>query len=264
MLSIANIEVVYSDVILVIKGVSLDVPDGKIVALLGANGAGKTTILKAISCLLKTELGKITQGSIVFDGQRIDQKNPEEIVKYGIVQVMEGRPSFENLTVEENLMVGACSRNDTVEIKKDLEIVYNYFPKLREMRQRVSGYLSGGERQMLVMSRGLMARPKLMLLDEPSLGLSPLLVEEIFEIIKHLNKQEGTFFLLVEQNARVALSISDHAYVMENGRILMDGPAAELNENEDIKEFYLGLNNIGKRKSYRDVKHYKRRKRWVG
>ena len=264
MLSLANIEVVYSDVILVLKGVTLEVPDGKIVALLGANGAGKTTTLKAISCLLKTELGKVTEGSIVFDGQRIDQKNPEEIVKYGIVQVMEGRPSFENLTVEENLIVGASSRKNTTGIKRDLEMVYNYFPVLRGMRQRVSGYLSGGERQMLVMSRGLMARPKLMLLDEPSLGLSPLLVEEIFEIIKHLNKQEGTFFLLVEQNAMMALSISDHAYVIENGRIVMDGPAAELIENEDIKEFYLGLSKIGKRKSYRDVKHYKRRKRWVG
>jgi branched-chain amino acid transport system ATP-binding protein len=264
MLGLANIEVVYSDVILVLKGVTLEVPDGKIVALLGANGAGKTTTLKAISCLLKTELGKVTEGSIVFDGRRIDQKNPEEIVKYGIVQVMEGRPSFENLTVEENLIVGASSRKNTTEIKRDLEMVYNYFPVLRGMRQRVSGYLSGGERQMLVMSRGLMARPKLMLLDEPSLGLSPMLVEDIFKIIKRLNKKEGTFFLLVEQNAMMALSISDHAYVIENGRIVMDGPAAELIENEDIKEFYLGLSKIGKRKSYRDVKHYKRRKRWVG
>lgn len=264
MLGLANIEVVYSDVILVLKGVTLEVPDGKIVALLGANGAGKTTTLKAISCLLKTELGKVTEGSIVFDGRRIDQKNPEEIVKYGIVQVMEGRPSFENLTVEENLIVGASSRKNTTEIKRDLEMVYNYFPVLRGMRQRVSGYLSGGERQMLVMSRGLMARPKLMLLDEPSLGLSPILVEEIFKIIKRLNKKEGTFFLLVEQNAMMALSISDHAYVMENGRIVMDGSAAKLIENEDIKEFYLGLSKIGKRKSYRDVKHYKRRKRWVG
>jgi len=264
MLGLANIEVVYSDVILVLKGVTLEVPDGKIVALLGANGAGKTTTLKAISCLLKTELGKVTEGSIMFDGRRIDQKNPEEIVKYGIVQVMEGRPSFENLTVEENLIVGASSRKNTTGIKRDLEMVYNYFPVLRGMRQRVSGYLSGGERQMLVMSRGLMARPKLMLLDEPSLGLSPILVEDIFKIIKRLNKKEGTFFLLVEQNAMMALSISDHAYVIENGRIVMDGPAAELIENEDIKEFYLGLSKIGKRKSYRDVKHYKRRKRWVG
>ncbi|MBW2020697.1 MAG: ABC transporter ATP-binding protein [Deltaproteobacteria bacterium] len=264
MLSLTNVEVIYSGVILVLKGVSLETPDGKIVALLGANGAGKTTMLKAISGLLKVEEGEVTDGSIVFDGQRIDQKNPEEIVKCGIVQVMEGRPSFDQLTVEENLMVGAYSRTDSAEIKKDLERAYNYFPPLRAKRQSVSGYLSGGERQMLVMSRGLMARPKLMLLDEPSMGLAPLLVNEIFAIIEGINKQEGTSILLVEQNAMLALSISEQAYAMENGRIVLDGPAAELKENEDIKEFYLGLSSIGKRKSYRDVKHYKRRKRWMG
>lgn len=263
MLTLNNIEVIYSDVILVLKGVSLDVMEGKIVALLGANGAGKTTALKAISGLLKTELGEVTDGNIEFESKRIDQRSPEEIVRLGIVQVMEGRPLFEQLTVEENIKVGAYSRNDTPEIKKDMENVYQYFPILIGMRHRVSGYLSGGERQMLVMGRGLMARPTLMLLDEPSLGLSPSMVKEIFKIIELINKENNTSILLVEQNASVALSISDHAYVMENGRIVLDGPSAKLKENEDIKEFYLGLSQVGKRKSYKDVKHYKRRKRWL-
>jgi branched-chain amino acid transport system ATP-binding protein len=263
MLTLNNIEVIYSDVILVLKGVSLDVMKGNIVALLGANGAGKSTTLKAISGLLKTELGEITDGNIEFEGKRIDQNSPEEIVRLGIVQVMEGRPLFEQLTVEENIKVGAYSRKDTLTIKKDMENVYQYFPILIEMRHRVSGYLSGGERQMLVMGRGLMARPTLMLLDEPSLGLSPSMVKEIFKIIELINKENNTSILLVEQNASVALSISDHAYVMENGRIVLDGPSAKLKENEDIKEFYLGLSQVGKRKSYKEVKHYKRRKRWL-
>lgn len=263
MLTLENIEVIYSDVILVLKGVSLAVTEGRIVALLGANGAGKTTALKAISGLLKTELGEVTDGSIKFENKRIDQKSPDEIVKIGIVQVLEGRPLFEQLTVEENIRVGAYSRKDTSEIKKDMETIYQYFPALAAMRHRISGYLSGGERQMLVMGRGLMARPKLMLLDEPSLGLSPALVKEIFRIIKRINEEQNSSILLVEQNAAVALSISDHAYVMENGRIVMEGPSAKLRENEDIKEFYLGLSQVGKRKSYKDVKHYRRRKRWL-
>ena len=263
MLTLNNIEVIYSDVILVLKGVSLSVQEGNIVSLLGANGAGKSTALKAISGLLKTELGEVTDGNIEFEGRILGSESPEEIVKMGIVQVMEGRPLFEQLTVEENIRVGAYSRNDTDVIKNDMEDVYGYFPILARMRHRVSGYLSGGERQMLVMGRGLMARPKLMLMDEPSLGLSPALVKEIFRIIERINKEQNTSILLVEQNAAVALSISDHAYVMENGRIVLDGPSSKLKENEDIKEFYLGLSQVGKRKSYKDVKHYRRRKRWL-
>ena len=263
MLTLNNIEVIYSDVILVLKGVSLSVQEGNIVALLGANGAGKSTALKAISGLFKTELGEVTDGSIEFEGRIIGSESPEEIVKMGIVQIMEGRPLFEQLTVEENIRVGAYSRNDNDVIKKDMEDVYQYFPILARMRHRVSGYLSGGERQMLVMGRGLMARPKLMLMDEPSLGLSPALVREIFRIIERINKEQNTSILVVEQNAAVALSISDHAYVMENGRIVLDGPSSKLKENEDIKEFYLGLSQVGKRKSYKDVKHYRRRKRWL-
>jgi branched-chain amino acid transport system ATP-binding protein len=263
MLRLNNIEVIYSDVILVLKGVSLEVPEGKIVALLGANGAGKTTTLKAISGVLRTELGEVTDGSIEFDGLRIDKMDPEEIVRLGIVQVMEGRRLFEHLTVEENLLVGAYARDDAHGILADLEKVYGYFPKLQEMRKRTSGYLSGGERQMLVMGRALMARPKVMLLDEPSLGLSPLLVKEIFKLIEDINKKEGVSILLVEQNARKALGLSDYGYVMENGRIVLDGPSQKLKENEDIKEFYLGLSELGSRKSYKEVKHYKRRKRWL-
>jgi branched-chain amino acid transport system ATP-binding protein len=262
-LRLNNIEVIYSDVILVLKGVSLEVPDGKIISLLGANGAGKTTTLKAISGVLYTELGEVTDGSIEFDNMRIDGKAPEEIVQMGIVQVMEGRRMFEHLTVEENLRVGAYARKDREEILKDLESVYHYFPRLKDLRGRVSGYLSGGERQMLVMGRALMSTPKVMLLDEPSLGLSPLLVREIFGIIKRINKEEGTSILLVEQNAKIALSTSDYGYIMENGRIVLDGSSPKLKENEDIKEFYLGLSQVGKRKSYREVKHYRRRKRWL-
>ncbi len=258
-----NIEVIYSDVILVLKGVSLEVPKGGVVALLGANGAGKTTTLKGISGLLHTELGEVTDGSIEFEGVRIDKKSPEEIVRMGIVQIMEGRPLFQQLTVEENIRAGAYVRKDYDGIRADMESVYHYFPTLARMRHRVSGYLSGGERQMLVMGRGLMARPKLMLLDEPSLGLSPALVKEIFRVITLINREKKASMLLVEQNAFVALTVSEHAYVMENGRIVLDGPSDKLRDNEDIKEFYLGLSQVGKRKSYREVKHYKRRKRWL-
>ncbi len=263
MLRLNNIEVIYSDVILVLKGVSLEVPDGKIISLLGANGAGKTTTLKAISGVLYTELGEVTDGSIEFDGARIDGKAPEEIVQMGIVQVMEGRRLFEHLTVEENLLVGAYVRNDKGGILKDLDLVYHYFPRLKDLRRQVSGYLSGGERQMLVMGRALMSHPKVMLLDEPSLGLSPLLVRDIFEVIKKINREEKTSILLVEQNANIALSTSDFGYIMENGRVVLDGPSPKLKENEDIKEFYLGLSQVGKRKSFREVKHYRRRKRWL-
>jgi len=263
MLRLNNIEVIYSDVILVLKGVSLEVPEGKIVSLLGANGAGKTTTLKAVSGVLQTELGEVTDGSIEFDGVRIEDKTPEEIVRMGIVQVMEGRRLFEHLTVEENLRVGAYARNDKEGTSRDLELVYHYFSRLKDLKGRVSGYISGGERQMLVMGRALMAHPKVMLLDEPSLGLSPLLVKEIFEIIRKINQEEGTSILLVEQNAKIALSTSDYGYVMENGRVVLDGPSSKLRENEDIKEFYLGLSQLGKRKSYREVKHYRRRKRWL-
>lgn len=264
MLGLNNIEVIYSDVILVLKGVSLQVREGQIVALLGANGAGKTTALKAISGLLYTELGEVTDGSIDFDGQRIDRLKPGEIVRLGIVQVMEGRRLFEHLTVEENLKVGAYHRDDTRLVRTDIDKIYQYFPPLKNLRDHVSGYLSGGEGQMLVMGRALMARPKIMLLDEPSLGLSPLLVKSIFRIIRQINKTENTSILLVEQNARMALAISEYGCVMESGRIVMDGPSDKLRNNEDIKEFYLGLSDVGKKKSYREVKHYKRRKRWLG
>ncbi|MCI0477592.1 MAG: ABC transporter ATP-binding protein [Anaerolineales bacterium] len=263
MLKLNNIEVVYSDVILVLRGVSLQVGDGQIVALLGANGAGKTTTLKAISGLLRTELGQVTRGSIEFAGARLDRLGPETIVGCGIVQVLEGRRLFAHLTVEENLVVGALARHDG-NMRADLQMVYDYFPRLRDLRHRVSGYLSGGEQQMVVIGRALMAHPKLMLLDEPSLGLAPLIVREIFEVIQKINRQEKTSILLVEQIAQAALEIADHGYVMETGRIVLDGPAEKLRDNEDIKEFYLGLTQLGERKSYREVKHYKRRKRWLG
>jgi len=263
MLQIRNAEVIYNDVILVLKGVSLEVPDGKIVTLLGANGAGKTTTLKAVSGVLRTELGEVTDGSIDFAGKRIAGMDPEEIVRLGIVQVMEGRRLFEHLTVEENLLVGAFARKEAEAVRRDLAKAYDYFPRLKQMRRRTSGYLSGGERQMLVMGRAMMARPKIMLLDEPSMGLSPLLVKEIFKMIRLINEQEGVSILLVEQNARIALGLSEHGYVMEYGRIVLDGPSEKLRDNEDIKEFYLGLSDKGKRKSYRNVKHYKRRKRWL-
>ncbi len=267
MLRLNNIEVVYSDVIQVLRGVSLQVEDGAIVALLGANGAGKTTTLRAISGLLHAQEGEVTRGSIEYDGQRIDRLPPEEIVRLGIIQVLEGRRLFQHLTVEENLLLGGIARglaSSRQALQRDLEQVYTYFPRLKDMRKRVSGYLSGGEQQMLVIGRGLMGHPRLMLLDEPSLGLAPLLVEEIFEEIRKMSSQEGMAIVLVEQNARVALRIADYAYVMENGRVVLDGTSAQLEENEDIKEFYLGLTQVGERKSYRDVKHYKRRKRWLG
>ncbi len=267
MLRLNNIEVVYSDVIQVLRGVSLQVQDGTIVALLGANGAGKTTTLRAISGLLRAQEGEVTRGSIEYDGRRIDRLPPEEIVRLGIIQVLEGRRLFQHLTVEENLLLGGIARglaSSRQALQRDLEQVYTYFPRLKNLRKRVSGYLSGGEQQMLVIGRGLMGHPRLMLLDEPSLGLAPLLVEEIFEEIKKMSAQEGMAIVLVEQNARVALKIADYAYVMENGRVVLDGTSAQLEENEDIKEFYLGLTQVGERKSYRDVKHYKRRKRWLG
>ena len=263
MLKLNNIEVIYLNVILVLKGVSLDVADGKLVSLLGGNGAGKTTTLKAISGLLYVEEGEVSDGSIEFDGRRIDRMHPEDVVRLGIVQVMEGRPLFEHLSVEENLKVGAYIRSDAPAVSKDMYLVYDYFPKLKHLRHATSGYLSGGERQMLVMGRALMARPKLMLLDEPSLGLSPMLVKEIFGIVKRINANEKTSILLVEQNAKLALEMADYGYVMENGRVVMDGPAEKLRDNEDIKEFYLGLSKVGQRRSYREVKHYKRRKRWL-
>ncbi len=263
MLVLNNIEVIYNQVILVLKGVSLEVPDGDIRALLGANGAGKTTTLKAISGLLKEEDGEVTDGSIEFNGERIDKKSAEDIVRMGIFQVMEGRRVFEHLTVEENLRAGAYTRKDKKNVKGDMEMVYSYFPRLKELRHRVAGYLSGGEQQMLAIGRALMARPKLMLLDEPSLGLAPLLVKEIFDIIQRINREEGVGILIVEQNAMAALNIASYGYIMENGRIVMDGPADKLKENPDVKEFYLGLTEVGKKKSFREVKHYKRRKRWL-
>ncbi len=264
MLSVNNIEVIYNSVILVLRGISFQVEPGQIVSLLGPNGAGKSTTLKAISGLLRSELGEITRGNITWHDERVDTRSAEDIVRRGIIQVIEGRPLFRHLTVEENLMIGAMPYEGGRHSRQDLERVFNYFPRLRDLRRRVSGYLSGGEGQMLVIGRALMGHPRLIMLDEPSLGLAPMLVEEIFEIVAEIRAQEKVSVLLVEQNARAALGIADHGYVMENGRIVLDGPAAALRENEDIKEFYLGLNQLGARKSYRDVKHYKRRKRWLG
>jgi branched-chain amino acid transport system ATP-binding protein len=264
MLQINNIEVKYHHSILVLKGVSLSIGRESIVALLGANGAGKTTTLKAISGMLKTEVGEVTDGAIELDGTRIDRLDPEEIVRLGIVQVMEGRRIFEHLTVEENLRAGTTEKTAKSDVRKDLEKVYSYFPRLRDLRHRTSGYLSGGEQQMMVIGAGLMSHPRLMLLDEPSLGLSPILVVEIFGIIRRIRTDEKTSILLVEQNALIALDVADYGYVMENGKVVLDGPTEKLKDNEDIKEFYLGLSEIGERKSYREVKHYKRRKRWLG
>jgi branched-chain amino acid transport system ATP-binding protein len=263
MLGLNNIEVIYDGVILVLKGVSLTVREGGITTLLGANGAGKTTTLKAISGLLRSERGEVTKGSIEFKGEGIDRLPPHEMVKRGIVQVFEGRRVFEHLTTEENLIAGAHVQTDRRVVNDGIARVYEYFPRLKERRGVQAGYLSGGEQQMLVIGRALMANPHVMLLDEPSLGLAPMLVEEIFEIVQQLNRKEKLTVLLVEQNAALALTIAEHGYVMENGRIVLDGPAASLVENADIKEFYLGLTDVGARKSYRDVKHYKRRKRWL-
>jgi len=262
-LSVNNIEVIYDHVILVLKGVSLEVQEGKIVALLGANGAGKTTTLKAISNLLRAERGDVTKGTIEFMGQRVDRLTPNQLVRMGVCQVMEGRHCFQHLTVEENLLTGAFTRRlSRAELKRELELVYTYFGRLKERRASQSGYTSGGEQQMTAIGRALMARPKMILLDEPSMGLAPQLVEEIFEIVKNLNQKEGVSFLLAEQNTNVALRFADYGYILENGRVVMDGAAAELARNEDVKEFYLGLSSAG-RKSFRDVKHYRRRKRWL-
>jgi len=263
MLVLNNIEVIYDSVILVLKGVSVTVREGGITTLLGANGAGKTTTLKAISGLLRSERGEVTKGSVEFSGERIDGRPPHDIVRRGIVQVFEGRRVFEHLTTEENLIAGAHIQTSRPRVQEGIERVYAYFPRLKERRTVQAGYLSGGEQQMLVIGRALMARPRVMLLDEPSLGLAPMLVEEIFEIVQRLNREERLTVLLVEQNATLALAIAEHGYVMENGRIVLDGPAAALRDNADIKEFYLGLTEVGARKSYRDVKHYKRRKRWL-
>ncbi len=262
-LSINNIEVIYDHVILVLKGVSLEVPKGGIVALLGANGAGKTTTLKAVSNLLKAERGDVTKGSIEFEGERIDALTPSDLVKRGVIQVMEGRHIFEHLTIEENLLTGAYTRRDgRGAIQKDLDMVYGYFPQIKERRGAQAGYASGGEQQMCAIGRALMSRPKMILLDEPSMGLAPQLVEGIFETVRRLNEEEGVTFLLAEQNTNMALKYAKYGYIMENGRIVLDGDAATLSRNEDVKEFYLGLSASG-RKSYRDTKHYKRRKRWL-
>jgi branched-chain amino acid transport system ATP-binding protein len=263
MLALNNIEVVYDGVILVLRGVSLVAEEGKITTLLGANGAGKTTTLKAVSGLLQTERGQITKGNVELDGARIDRLLPHEVVKRGIVQVFEGRRVFENLTVDENLIVGAHSRTDFTAVRRGIDRVYDSFKVLRERRGQPAGYLSGGEQQMLVIGRALMSEPKVILLDEPSLGLAPLIVEEIFGVIRRLKDEQKLTVLLVEQNAALALDIADHGYVMENGRIVLEGPAQSLRENSDIKEFYLGLNETGARKSYHNAKHYKRRKRWL-
>lgn len=264
MLSVNNIEVVYHDVILVLRGVSLSVQDGQVITLLGANGAGKTTTLKAVSGLLKTEVGKVSHGDIQFDSKRIDRMGPEDIARMGIIQVLEGRRVLEQLTVEENLLVATYLLNDRSRAKEDLNRVLTYFPKLVPLKTQKTGYISGGEQQMMLLGRALMAHPRLMLLDEPSLGLAPLLVQEIFRIIKQINEEEKTALFLVEQNAIAALDIATYGYVMENGRVVLDGTAGDLKENEDVKEFYLGFGALSQRKSYRDVKHYKRRKRWLG
>ena len=263
-LSLSNVEVVYNSVILVLRGITLEVAPGAVVSLLGPNGAGKSTTLKAISGLLRAELGEVTRGQILWGEQRLDGLSAEEVVRMGLVQVIEGRLLFRHLTVEENLRVGGMVYQGGRHIREDLQRVYHYFPALRKLSRRVSGYLSGGEGQMLVIGRAMMAHPQILMLDEPSLGLAPLLVHQIFEIIHEINRQEGVSVLIVEQNARAALELADYAYVMENGRIVLDGPAEQLRDNEDIKEFYLGLNQAGGRKNYREVKHYKRRKRWLG
>ena len=263
LLLVNNIEVIYDHVILVLKGVSLEVPEGGIVALLGANGAGKSTTLKAISNLLGAERGDVTKGSIELRGEPVQKLSPNELVTRGVIQVMEGRHCFEHLTVEENLLTGAYTRRDgKAAIRADLEMVYGYFPRLKERRTSLAGYTSGGEQQMCAIGRALMSRPNMILLDEPSMGLAPQLVEEIFEIVKRLNSEEGVSMLLAEQNTNVALRYAHYGYILENGRVVMDGAASDLSNNEDVKEFYLGLGGDG-RKSFKDVKHYRRRKRWL-
>ena len=263
-LSVNNVEMVYNSVILVRRGITLEVAPGKVVSLLGPNGAGKSTTLKAISGLLKAELGEVTRGQILWGDERLEGLPAEEVVRKGLVQVIEGRLLFRHLTVEENLRIGGMVYQGGRLIRDDLERVYHYFPALRKLSKRVSGYLSGGEGQMLVIGRAMMAHPQILMLDEPSLGLAPMLVHEIFDIIREINRGEGMSVLIVEQNARAALGLADDAYVMENGRIVLDGPAEQMRENEDIKEFYLGLNQAGGHKNYREVKHYRRRKRWLG
>ena len=263
LLSVNNIEVIYNSVILVLKGVSLDVPQGGIVALLGANGAGKSTTLKAISNLLRAERGDVTKGAILFDGKEVQDLSPNELVRRGCIQVMEGRHCFGHLTIEENLLTGAFTRTDgKAAVSRDLDLVYGYFPKLAQRKDSQAGYTSGGEQQMCAVGRALMSRPKMILLDEPSMGLAPQIVEEIFEIVKHLNENEGVSFLLAEQNTNMALRYARYGYILENGRVVMDGAAKSLSENEDVKEFYLGISE-GRRKSFRDGKHYRRRKRWL-
>ena len=263
LLEVNNIEVIYNHVILVLKGVSLKVPKGGITALLGGNGAGKTTTLKAISNLLHSERGEVTKGSILYRGERVQDLSPNDLVRMGVIQVMEGRHCFEHLTVEENLMTGAYTRRDGKgAIDADLQMVYEYFPRLRERRKSQAGYTSGGEQQMVAIGRALMSRPETILLDEPSMGLAPQLVEEIFTIVKNLNEKEGNTFLLAEQNTNVALRFAHYGYILESGRVVMDGPAADLRENPDVKEFYLGVSEEG-RKSFRDVRSYRRRKRWL-
>jgi branched-chain amino acid transport system ATP-binding protein len=263
LLAVNNVEVIYDHVILVLKGVSFEVQEGQIVALLGANGAGKTTTLKAISNLLASERGEVTKGSIEYRGQRVDRLTPSELVRRGVIQVMEGRHCFQHLTVEENLLTGAFTRaGPRARIREDLERVYAYFPRLKERRKSQAGYTSGGEQQMTAIGRALMARPNMILLDEPSMGLAPQVVAEIFHIVHALNDKERVSFLLAEQNTMIALRYASYGFILENGRVVMDGPAAELSSNEDVKEFYLGL-SAGGRKSYREAKHYRRRKRWL-
>jgi branched-chain amino acid transport system ATP-binding protein len=262
-LAVNNIEVIYDHVILVLKGVSLEVAKGGIVALLGANGAGKTTTLKAISNLLHAERGDVTKGSIIFDGAEVQDMSPNDLVRRGCIQVMEGRHCFGHLTIEENLLTGAFTRRDgKAAIRRDMDLVYTYFPRLHERRTSMAGYTSGGEQQMCAVGRALMSRPKMILLDEPSMGLAPQVVEEIFEIVKDLNAKEGVSFLLAEQNTNMALRYADYGYILENGRVVMDGAARSLAENADVKEFYLGVSE-GRRKSFREGKHYRRRKRWL-
>ncbi len=261
-LVVNNIEVVYSHVILVLKGVSLNVKKGGITALLGGNGAGKSTTLKSISNLLASERGEVTKGSVTFNNEYIHDLDPAQLVKKGVIQVMEGRHCFEHLTVEENLLTGAYTRSNSKEVKDDLERVYNYFPRLRERRTSLAGYTSGGEQQMIAIGRALMAHPTMILLDEPSMGLAPQLVKQIFEIVAEINKKEGVTILLAEQNTNVALQYAEYAYILENGRVVMEGSAESMRDNEDVKEFYLGISGEG-RQSFKDVKQYRRRKRWL-
>lgn len=263
-LKLNNVEVKYQNAILVLRGVTIEVEIGGIVSLLGNNGAGKSTILRAISGLLKTEEGKVTDGTIEFEGKRIENSDPQKVARSGIIQVMEGRRVLEHLSVEDNLRAGALVARRKIKVKDKLPLIFDYFPILQKLRDKKSGYLSGGEQQMLVLARALMADPKILLLDEPSLGIAPLMVKEIYKLISKINKEEKITILLVEQNAKAALAVSQYGYILENGRIVLDGEASKLLHNEDVKEFYLGLSEVGHKKSYRDVKHYRRRKRWVG